>query len=282
MLSDHQPAHADAADPLTSADYWDEQWSGVSLPWLASRATKWGAEAAILDAFDALVPLLPGNRVLEIGGAPGRYLAYLAKTHGVDPHIVDSSPVGCAMTRRNFDLLRLSATIHEDDLFRAPADPGSYDLVYSLGVVEHFVDFPSVIARHAELARPGGYILIEVPWFVHVFKRFIGSWSPATLAAHNLSALDMDNWDAVVRDLGLTSIARVYAGGFEPAIAVGLEPAPDASPAVAFVAACVGYFTRIRNVLYRIVPVCARLQTIDSRCWSTLAYCVLRKPVGHL
>ena len=178
MLSDYPSAHGDAAGPLTSADYWDEQWSGVRLPWLASRATKWGFETAILDALDALVPLLPGKRVLEIGGAPGGYLAYLAKSHGVEAHMVDSSPVGCGMARRNFDLLGLSATIHEDDLFRAPGGPGSYDLVYSLGLVEHFVDFRSVIARHAELATPGGYIFIEVPWFVHVFRRFIGRWSP--------------------------------------------------------------------------------------------------------
>lgn len=281
ILTDHTSARVATADPLTSADYWDEQWSGVSLPSLASRATQWGPEAAILDALDALVPLLPGKRVLEIGGAPGGHLAYLAKSHGVEPHMVDSSPVGCSMARRNFDLLGLSATINEGDLFRAPGDPASYDLVYSLGLLEHFVDFRSVIARHAELATPGGYIFIEVPWFVHVFRRFIGSWSPATLAAHNLSALDMNNWDAVVRDLGLASIAKVYAGGFEPNVAVSLCPDPNVPPSAAFLAACVRRLTWIRYHLYRVAPACARLQTLDSRWWSSVAYCVLRKPLGH-
>ena len=281
MFTDPRPVYTDATNPLTSADYWDEQWSGGSLPAIASRATKWGPEAAILDALDALVRLLPGKRVLEIGGAPGGYLAYLAKSHGVEAHMVDSSPVGCGMARRNFDLLGLSATINEGDLFRAPGDPASYDLVYSLGLLEHFVDFRSVIARHAELATPGGYIFIEVPWFVHVFRRFIGSWSPATLAAHNLSALDMNNWDPVVRDLGLASIAKVYAGGFEPTIAVSLKPDPNASPSAVFLAACVRHLTRIRYHIYRVAPVCARAQTIDSRWWSSVAYCVLRKPLGH-
>ena len=227
------------------------------------------------------MPLLPGKRVLEIGGAPGRYLAYLAKSHGVEPHMVDCSPVGCSMARRNFDLLGLSSTIHEDDLFRAPGDPGSYDLVYSMGVLEHFVDFRSVIARHAELATPGGYIFIEVPWFVHVFRRFIASRSPSTLTAHNLTALDMNNWDAVVHDLGLASIVKAYVGGFDPMQAVSLKPDPDGSPAVAFLAECVRRLTRIRNGTYRVAPVCARAQTIDSRWWSSLAYCVLRKPLGH-
>ena len=80
---------------------------------------------------------------------------------------------------------------------------------------------------------------------------------PDTLAAHDLSALDMNNWDAVIDDLGLASIAKVYAGGFEPISAVFLKPDPNVSPLIAFLATCVTQLTRIRNVIYRVAPVCA-------------------------
>ena len=40
---------------------------------------------------------------------------------------------------------------------------GRYDLVYSIGLLEHFPDKSEILAAHIRLAKPGGLILIYVP-----------------------------------------------------------------------------------------------------------------------
>lgn len=40
---------------------------------------------------------------------------------------------------------------------------GAYDLVYSIGLLEHFPDKSDILAAHIRLAKPGGLVLIYVP-----------------------------------------------------------------------------------------------------------------------
>jgi SAM-dependent methyltransferase len=44
-----------------------------------------------------------------------------------------------------------------------PANVGRFDLVYSIGLVEHFPDKSDVVGAHVRLARKGGIVLVYVP-----------------------------------------------------------------------------------------------------------------------
>jgi SAM-dependent methyltransferase len=46
---------------------------------------------------------------------------------------------------------------------RNPANTAQYDLVYSIGLIEHFPDKTDILDAHIRLARPGGLVLIYVP-----------------------------------------------------------------------------------------------------------------------
>lgn len=46
---------------------------------------------------------------------------------------------------------------------RAGASAGRYDLVFSVGLIEHFPDKTDILQAHVQLARPGGVVLIYAP-----------------------------------------------------------------------------------------------------------------------
>ncbi len=46
---------------------------------------------------------------------------------------------------------------------RDDANAGRYDLVYSVGLLEHFPDKTDILGAHVRLTRPGGLVLIYVP-----------------------------------------------------------------------------------------------------------------------
>lgn len=40
-----------------------------------------------------------------------------------------------------------------------------YDVVVSFGFVEHFIEYDKVIQKHIDVLKPGGYLIISVPYF---------------------------------------------------------------------------------------------------------------------
>ncbi len=63
---------------------------------------------------------------------------------------------------------------------------GSFDVVYSAGVIEHFEDPSRIVRIHAELLKPGGLALITVPNLRGIYGRLA---SEETLAIHNLDIM---------------------------------------------------------------------------------------------
>mgnify|MGYP001050155580 CR=1 FL=1 len=104
------------------------------------------------------------HRVLEVGVGEGR-IVKLLKECGV------SSDFYCLdITERVRQSLghRFLA-----DARSLPFDEETFDLVYSLGVVEHFDQTGKAVAEHARVARRGGYVLVAVPRhsLLGVYKR---------------------------------------------------------------------------------------------------------------
>ena len=99
---------------LTDDEFWDDHWGGRNLPIEYSRKGRDRLHRAILKVFDRYAPLsVPGeSSVMEIGGAPGGYLAALARS-GYCANALDISTKGCEMLQENFDLLGLDIDIHQ-------------------------------------------------------------------------------------------------------------------------------------------------------------------------
>ena len=61
---------------LTENDLWDDRWARIKLPAEVRRDTDNRVAKEILKVFDSFLPRKKGLSILEIGGAPGNFLAY--------------------------------------------------------------------------------------------------------------------------------------------------------------------------------------------------------------
>jgi SAM-dependent methyltransferase len=121
---------------------------------------------------------LPANgRVLDIGGGPGRYAAWLAR-RGYRVTLADLSPdlLHIARSRIAGQAAESSGAVDEiveadaRDLSRWP--DGSFDAVLSLGPFYHLTepdDRHRAASELARVVRPGGTVFVAlIPWLVFV------------------------------------------------------------------------------------------------------------------
>ncbi|MDQ2914200.1 MAG: class I SAM-dependent methyltransferase [Chloroflexota bacterium] len=204
-------------NPLTDETFWDEHWRDVRLPVEVREATATPHQNEILKIFKAFLPIGHNLAVLEVGGAPGQYLAYVVRSFGYTAHAIDSSAVGCRKLEENFRLLQLRVTVHHKDILRDDLwDMAPFDVVYSLGLVEHFTDPLPVVIKHVELTKPGGTIVIGMPNFLGVNRWLLERFRPDVFKHHNLATMDLRAWSRFERQLPVQRLFSGYVGGWEP------------------------------------------------------------------
>jgi SAM-dependent methyltransferase len=205
---------------LTDEAHWDHYWEQRvrELPVAISRDTAGLQIQAILDVVDRWVEPNSDVTTLEVGGSPGQYLAYLHRRTGCSCAVLDFSPAGCALTRENFARLKIPVKVYECDMFDPGLNIGRFDVVYSLGVIEHFADVEAAVAAHVRLVCPSGLLVLGVPNFVGVNGWFAKRIDGSRFTRHNLDAMRLDRWDSFEAALGLKRLFRGHVGGFEPAV----------------------------------------------------------------
>jgi len=123
---------------------------------LRARAER-NAFASLLDR------AIPGDaRFVDVGCGTGQMCLYLARA--------DRVVVGADLTRASLELGAAAAArfrldrvqFVETDIGRPGLKRGAFDVVYSSGVVHHTRDPRASFARIAELARPGGLVVLGV------------------------------------------------------------------------------------------------------------------------
>ncbi len=202
---------------LTTTEFWDDYWEGVKLPTAVDPAFAFDRtfSAAIAEVFSAETGV-----VFEVGCAPGKWLAFLAETHGLTPAGIEYSPEGMAATYKNLELHGIEhAEIIDGDFFAREPEP-RFDAVASFGFIEHFDDPGSVLDRHLGWLKPGGLLIIGVPNFrgIHgVLQRMLDR---SVLDKHNLSVMDPAYFSAWAGHRGLGVERLGYLGGFEPGLPI--------------------------------------------------------------
>jgi len=203
---------------LAEQRFWNNYWKGISLPTEYKKKREKLYLNEILKIFDEYLTINNQWSILEIGGAPGQYLSYMHKNFGYDIHCVDYSDIGCLKTKENFNLLNIPGTVYHEDIFSKNLSLPLFDIVYSLGFIEHFSDLNAVIQTHLKLLKPGGILLLGVPNFLGVNHFFLKRLAPKLLSKHNLTTMDLHNWKGFEDEFNLKPLFKEYVGGFEPRI----------------------------------------------------------------
>ena len=251
---------------LSEKKYWDGFWDGTSLPMEIKRIRRNPRINAQLDVFERFFPKDRNLSILEIGGAPGQYLAYMAKHFSYRIHALDYSSIGCEKTRENFKLLNLNGPIYQRDLLSDDiSDLPGFDIVYSLGFIEHFADPASIVEKHVNLLKPGGILLIGVPNFLGMNYWLNKKLAPKKLTRHNLLSMDIKYWHRFEREFKLEPLFQDYVGGFSPSYKYEQKT---------FANVCLNLFIRsLRVVTMRL----NFLANINSKYWSGYALGLYKK-----
>lgn len=206
-----------AVGSLADAAFWDGYWGRFALPNAIDETRSF--DRTLARALRALVRGTSGS-VLEVGCAPGRWLAFLSTEFGLHASGIEYTAAGAQATRRNLDLLGVPyADIREADFFSTLPRP-VYDVVVSLGFVEHFTDVRGVIARHGGWVRSGGLLVVGVPNFVGLHGWFQRMLDPDILRRHNLTIMHPDRLTALGVEAGLRAESARYLGSFEPSLPI--------------------------------------------------------------
>lgn len=96
-----------------------------------------------------------GKRILEIGVGSGTDFVNFARAGAVASG-VDLTEQGVALTRRRLELEGLEGDVRVADAENLPFDDGTFDLVYSWGVLHHTPDTEKAIGEVRRILKPDG------------------------------------------------------------------------------------------------------------------------------
>ncbi len=156
----------------------------------------------------------PPRTIIEIGGFPGRYMAYISSKYNLAPTILDFNPEREKVdeTMRSFGVKDYNV-IQADFLTYEPAR--QYDIVISIGFIEHFENYQEVLDKHVSYLKKGGTLFLLIP-----NKRYLRKWygllvDRENLLMHNLSCMTRKTFDEFEERNSLQCLDFTFYGGFQ-------------------------------------------------------------------
>jgi 2-polyprenyl-3-methyl-5-hydroxy-6-metoxy-1,4-benzoquinol methylase len=151
-------------------EYWNRFWEdrGTTVPAAVDPHAR-GLDNYLNRRFDefhrrVLPAETAGRQLLEIGCARSAWLPYFAKEFGFVVHGLDYSELGCRQASQVLKNERVEGEVVRADLFSPPALMlGHFDVVWSLGVLEHFEQTADAASAFSAFLRPGGLMITIIP-----------------------------------------------------------------------------------------------------------------------
>lgn len=162
--------------------------------------------------------IIADTNVLEIGFAPGKMLAWAACRKKAVISGVDYSKSGVEIAKRYMKALGLHCDLRHENVFQTTFEKNTFDVVYSVGVIEHF-DHPKVIVQtHLDLAKIGGIVVMFVPNYGGLWGKIQKRLDPENLDIHNTSIMTTEKMTELMKTLNCEIIDVSYAGSFSSSI----------------------------------------------------------------
>lgn len=196
----------------TELKHWESAWAGkprLTFPTGLDIGTQ-----NVLRLLSRYVR--PGIRYVEIGCAPGKIMSWVGRQAGVPVSGIDYSPTGAETARWLCSGLGIDADIRCENAMETTFQGGTFGLVFSCGLIEHFEDPSEMIEAHIRLLAPGGTALIAIPNYSGIYLRLQGWCNPENLNIHNLRIMNEDSLNSLApRQLDVKSRSFRY-GRFSP------------------------------------------------------------------
>ena len=122
----------------------------------------WEVFSSLLEACD---DYNGGKRVLEVGCGRGSLSAYFSDA-GYDCSLLDISAQAIKIAKEAFAQNQLDADFHVGDAENLQFDENSFDIVFSIGLLEHFEELDNVISEQIRILDQGGM------WFGYIVPEY--------------------------------------------------------------------------------------------------------------
>lgn len=199
---------------ITDKAFWDEYWNNYKFEQVPEKVV-----------FEKFMPSLStAKSFIEIGGFPGVFASYFFK-HGVKDVTLLDFYINRHIVHKFEETNSLpSDTIKciKSDFFNFNSER-KYDIVFSAGFIEHFLDTEDVIKRHVELLSDKGQLLILLPNFLGLNGYVQKIFDKENLENHNLDSMRIEKLREIVKTFDLKNIQVDYIG--KPML--WLEPKPQ-------------------------------------------------------
>jgi len=210
---------------LTDKNFWSSYWDNKQI------AKSISPHYPFSDLFKKLLLKRTRATALEVGGFPGYFAIFFHKYWGYRPTLLDYHLNQKELTKlwRANDIPTGTIEIIKAD-FLTYSTRRRFDLVFSLGFLEHFASSADIIKRHWRLVKRGGEMLIVIPNFLGLNGAFQLWFDSDNFTKHNLIVMDPGALRTNLQQLGIKRVKVFYWGGLR----VWLENLSSRAPLVKF------------------------------------------------
>jgi SAM-dependent methyltransferase len=203
---------------LTDRAFWEREyyWGGGGDHPVHRVDLTQSFDRSLARALESWAPVQRGDRVLEIGCAPAKWLVFYADRFGAEVEGIEYSEQGASLSTENLERCGVSGAIHHADFFTF--EPRPYELVLSLGFIEHFTDVAQVFSRHTEFVARGGRLVLGVPNFRGIHRLVQSLADREYLERHNAVAMSPGLYRDLAERHGLIVEQIRYIAGIDPSI----------------------------------------------------------------
>ena len=149
---------------LTEERYWSEIWSSSQR---AGDSIKPGKAEYLEQEYHRFFAAALAGRsgsLLEVGCGSSQWMAYFARNFGYHVSGIDYSPLGCSQASEILRKAGVSGEVSCRDALSENYDLWErFDVVISLGLIEHFADTAEIARSLTRYVKPGGLLISTSP-----------------------------------------------------------------------------------------------------------------------
>ncbi len=164
--------------PCTQREHWDRV--AECFPDLFPAVSTQYYRRAEIALLQRAVGSFRGLRVLKLdlwNEAVNTRILHWMQAQGAEVYGLDVSTVTVQRARRNASLASPPMHLVQADIRALPFQPESFDLVYTMGTIEHVPEYQAAVADIRRVLRPGGRAIIGVPHLWDPFLRPVIVWA---------------------------------------------------------------------------------------------------------
>lgn len=159
-----------------------------------------------------------GSSIIEVGAAPGRNIIKVASMFNLIPYGVDYTTAGTKICKLNFARVGFDPTnVYLDDVLSEQfqsEQSEKYDVVLSMGFIEHFANPDDIVKAHMSLLKPGGYLIVSIPNLRGIYWLWTYIFNNPQLALHNIDVMRLREFRKLFQHKKMREQWSGYVGTF--------------------------------------------------------------------